>query len=101
QSTVAFLGLYGVSGCIDGDVRAKHDIAADLDRSAVQNGKVVVGKEVFSYVDIEAVVAVKWLFDTEHCSGSSKQFFDQGFAFLVMLRVNLVISEAGSLGFQP
>lgn len=58
-------GVGAMAGSVDRDIRSDKSVIADGNECFIENRKVEVGKEPFTYTDMLAIVAIEWLIDKD------------------------------------
>ena len=66
---------------IDRHIRSDEAIVADCHQSLVKDGEIEICEEIFSYMDIAAVIAMKRLIDTDLLSAAAEQIAENRFQF--------------------
>ena len=72
ESFVALGCFERVSGGVESAVGGDEYVVAEGYFCTIEDNEVEVGIEVFANFDVEAVVAVEWLFDEESLSSSTE-----------------------------
>ena len=82
EPLVATLHIDGVAGSIEAHVGGNEYVVADGDGGLVEHHAVEVGKEVFAYVDVVAVVAQEGRYDGEPFGRGAQNVAEQPFPLL-------------------
>ena len=94
QSLVPLLHIQGMTCCIESAVGSNKHVVAKGNGRSVQDDAVHIAVEVFTQVDVIAVVTIERLFDEKVLSGLSQQFTKQLLPFFDTGWQQLVIAKA-------
>lgn len=75
---VAGIGVYRMSSGIDSYIGGKLAVISDFYFCHVQNGAVIVGEEVFSYLNVISIIAVEGRIDKSSFRFSQQFLYDRG-----------------------
>lgn len=95
EALVAALGVDGVAGSVEAAVGGYEDVVAKGDLGGIEDDGVVVGKEVFAYLDVIAVVAPEGGKDAEGLFAAAQQALHEGTltGFIGGTQVVVVVAE--------